>query len=217
MPYGLLGFGRRHSNIGATNWLQTLYEQARVNQRLLTFEVLNTTVHGSLVIGEPLTPYTMIYYPVLEDSAGWIMPLHNIEVGSTSLGYNGRVEVIVNSPYHVVNQVTWGAITSLLNLSQIEVQQQFGIYQGTFDCPDDLFNALPNITYSLSGLPLTLTRDNYVMRNLTNCTLGFVYLSDSAIYNPLYNSLGWLMLINRNASFDFEQTRFGASVPLSIS
>ncbi len=164
-----------------------------------------------MFMGSIPDPWILTYHTVLKDSDGWTMTLGNVQVGTEFLGYNGAVQVIINSPYHVLPKSAFYSLVEFLQIPDLVVAAAGELNLGTFSCSDSVYNNLLNVTYWAGGAPLLLTKEDWVIRTGNTCTFGFAYLGDAPAYAPHFWSLGWLFMVNRNVTFDFSEVRIGVT------
>ena len=157
-----------------------MFFEASISYAAVSFSMNNDST-GSMFIGTPNSslydPNTLQTYNVLDQNQ-LIMALFNIEIGNIALGYNGRIQFMINSPYSVVPKAVFDVVTQVLPIGNYTVASMDSVFVAKFDC-NNLPVTMPNITYSIQGDPLVLQPYQYILGSGTNCSLAFAYLNST--------------------------------------
>ena len=150
-------------------------------------------------------------YSVTFLNGNWAFLFNNFQVGPVATGFNGYLTIDTDSLFHVVpmpvfdslltgfnislaNKVNIGNITVAVNISCMAIGYP---------------NNLPQATYYLSGKPLVLYPNQYILyEGGDNCTFAFAGSNTVDPEKATY-TLGVMAMNNSNWVFDYEANHVG--------
>lgn len=186
--------------MGFPNFIETLYDQARISQKIIAFaynSVLGPS-SGTCYLGgynASKAGGPLIEYPVELDTGYWSYQLSKITVNNTILGYNGLTIIDTGFSYAIVPMTLFNLLLQLiLPPGAILTRTAFPSYDlVTFNCSATSYPNMPNITYYLDGAPFVLTPYQYIsaLNPSAPCTLGIVGARANSSYAAPY-TLGTL-------------------------
>lgn len=196
-----IGFkGKQPNSLDFPSVLDTLYGQGQITNKIMSFAFYyrpNTLIPSGLAYfggydaSRAAGPFSQ--YPLVLDTAYWLYRLQGIQVGGSNLGRNGFVTVDTGSQYSVVPMNTFNVMLQQIFPTTPYTRTSTPNYDYvTFNCSNSAYPNMPNVTYSLEGIPLVLTSYQYVEYVSSNtCVMTIVGAIPNTIYPAPY-TLGTL-------------------------
>lgn len=189
--------------------IENLWQQASVFNPIISFA--GADLSGGMYLGSinfSLINGPITNYSVLPQSDRWSLGMNGIAVGNSSLGYNGELTVVFNSPYHMMPKPAFNVVRQLLNFTGPTFTQG-NVMVASGSCLFG-FNP-PNITYTVDGKNLTLTPSQYIQTTVNPevCYLLIAGWAGPAPQGLTYTLGSSIFISGSYAVFNYANATFG--------
>lgn len=184
-----------------------LWQQAQAANQIVSFAGVNH--QGEMYMGginfDNVTGPITNYSARLNDGR-WSLALNNIQLGPYILGYNGKLTVAFNSPYHMMPMSAFNLVRQLLNFTG-PTYTRGSVTVASGPC---LLGA-PNLEFVVDGVDLVLTSGQYI---ISTADPNICYLAVAGWSGPIPDGLSFTLGSSLFASgaytvFDYANKTFG--------